>query len=68
LKFEKSQIEAKNEKIFVSIQSFCIDHLSVMHQYILSVKITPVLDLLRLPEASLRFYQSEGVQLRLSKE
>ena len=48
---EKTQFEAKDEKVFVSIQGRCIDKLGRTHCFILSYKFTVILDLLVVQEA-----------------
>jgi len=51
---DKKQFEAKDEKIFVSVQGKCRDHSENTHTFILSYKFTLVLDLLILQEALLK--------------
>ena len=52
--FDISQIEAKDEKLFVSVQGKCSDLSNKSHNYILSYKITLVYELLKISNASLK--------------
>ena len=52
--FDISQNEAKDEKLFVSVQGKCSDLSNNSHNYILSYKITLVYELLKISNASLK--------------